>query len=128
MKKKHTKASASTQHCTDLNFSMTIFSTVKENEALTFRFSKFLILCSITTIACLMGVLSTTSVEACFSSFGLAAEGILHGQQLELEWIYKNAQDSNQQRKRNLFCTLMRNAKANAGCYVGRIAKNHQHY
>jgi len=46
----------------------------------TFLFSKFLILCSITTIACRIG--STASVEACFSSFAVAAEGIFHGQQL----------------------------------------------
>lgn len=44
----------------------------------TLRFSRFRILCSITVIAWRNG--STVSVEACFSSLGLA-EGILHGQQ-----------------------------------------------
>lgn len=46
--------------------------------AFTLRFSRFRILCSITMIAWRRG--STVSVEACFSSLGLA-EGILHGQQ-----------------------------------------------
>lgn len=47
-------------------------------QILTLRFSRFRILCSITIIAWRIG--STVSVEACFSSLGLA-EGILHGQQ-----------------------------------------------
>lgn len=46
--------------------------------AFTLRFSRFRILCSITMITWRRG--STVSVEACFSSLGLA-EGILHGQQ-----------------------------------------------
>lgn len=45
---------------------------------LTLRFSRFRILCSITTSTWRKG--SKVSVEACFSSLGLA-EGILHGQQ-----------------------------------------------
>lgn len=50
---------------------------------LTFRFSKFRILCSIITIACLIG--SPASVEACFSKLEFATEGILHWQQLTVE-------------------------------------------
>jgi len=55
--------------------------------AFTLRFSRFRILCSITTIAWRKG--STVSVEACFSSLGLA-EGILHGQQTRTGKVWES--------------------------------------
>lgn len=55
-------------------------SFAETRRALTLRFSRFRILCSITVIAWRIG--SKASVEACFSSLELGlAEGILHGQQ-----------------------------------------------
>lgn len=70
---------AALQTCEHLKFAVSSTWISK----LTLRFSKFLILCSITVIACLMGVaeveLSAKAVSEliCLSILTLAAEGIL---------------------------------------------------